>query len=224
MKKQAKIYEFSLEKEPKVMVLPDEVFGVRESEKLIAEAAKVFLANQRRSRAKVKTRGEVFGSGKKIWRQKGTGRARHGDRYAPIFVGGGIAHGPTGDENRKLNLPRKKKAKALSSCLSQKLTRGEIIFVNNFKKIEGKTKIAVNFLRKLLEKAVDLKAKSEPKILLVYSVADEQLRWGVKNIDWVDLVPARNLNSYQILANKYLLIEEAAIEILTDRVKASNKV
>src|SRR3989338_4775942 len=76
------------------VTLPKEIFAVTVSPKLIAQAARVYSANQRQSSAKTKTRGEVTGSRRKVWRQKGTGRARHGDRYAPIFVGGGIAHGP----------------------------------------------------------------------------------------------------------------------------------
>lgn len=78
--------------------MPVAIFGGRFNDALVAQATRVFLSNQRRAKAKTKQRGEISGSTRKIWRQKGTGRARHGDRYAPIFVGGGVAHGPTGKE------------------------------------------------------------------------------------------------------------------------------
>ncbi len=97
------LFLISGEKAGKV-TLPSEIFAAKINNQLMAQAVRVFLANQRKARAKTKTRGKVEGSGKKIWAQKGTGRARHGDRYAPIFVGGGISHGPTGKENFKLKM------------------------------------------------------------------------------------------------------------------------
>jgi large subunit ribosomal protein L4 len=81
------------------ITLPDEIFAVKARPSLLAQAVRVYLTNSRQGSAQVKSRGQIRGSGRKIWRQKGTGRARHGDRYAPIFVGGGIAHGPSGEEN-----------------------------------------------------------------------------------------------------------------------------
>ena len=84
----------------------NEIFGINPNKIVVAQAVRVHLTNQRQATAKSKTRGEVSGSGKKIWRQKGTGRARHGDRYAPIFVGGGVAHGPRGNQNVKRNLSK----------------------------------------------------------------------------------------------------------------------
>lgn len=218
MKKQVKIYAFSQETEPKSKTLPEEVFGVKENQTLVARMVKVFLANQRRSKAKAKARGEVDGSGKKIWRQKGTGRARHGDRYAPIFVGGGVTHGPTGKENWKLNLPKKQKTKALAVCLSQKLAEGEIIFVADLKKLEGKTNQAAKLLTQLLERTVDLKKKLQPQIALISKDNEEKLRQTVRNLDWVELTTAGNLSPFQVLTNKFLIIEETAVEPLVTRI------
>ena len=86
---------------------------------LVAQTARAFLANQRKARAHAKTRAEVVGSGAKIWRQKGTGRARHGDRQAPIFVGGGVAHGPTGAQNYRQKISQKMGRRAVLAVLAQ---------------------------------------------------------------------------------------------------------
>ena len=123
----ADLYTIDGKKAGKIEV-PKAVFGAKVNEILLAQYRRVFLNNQRRAKPKSKTRGEVTGSGKKIWRQKGTGRARHGDRYANIFVGGGVAHGPTGKENYSLKLTRKMRQSALSSALSQKQASQKTIF------------------------------------------------------------------------------------------------
>jgi len=120
--------------------LPKEIFEVKINEPLMAQAVRVHLANQRRAKPKVKNRSEIRGSRRKIWRQKGTGRARHGDRYAPIFVGGGRAHGPTGQENHQLKLTKKMKRRALFAALSLKLKQGEVVAVKDLAKIEPKTR------------------------------------------------------------------------------------
>src|SRR3990167_8071260 len=109
------------------------------SPQLLAQAIKVYLTNQRQGTKHAKTRGEVAGSGKKIWRQKGTGKARHGDRQAPLFVGGGIAHGPKGNENYKLNLPDKMKRLALRIVLTDKLKDERIVLVKSLKTVKAKT-------------------------------------------------------------------------------------
>ena len=129
--------------------LPSEIFGAKINEPLMAQAVQAYLSNQRKAKAKAKHRGEVTGSRRKIWRQKGTGRARHGDRYAPIFVGGGVAHGPTGEENYSLKLTRKMRRVALISALSAKWKEQKILFVENLGTIEPKTKKAAQLLVKL---------------------------------------------------------------------------
>ena len=214
--KKVKIYFFENTKEPRLKTLPEEVFNAKENPILMAQAVKVYLANQRSSKAIVKNRGEVSGSGKKIWRQKGTGRARHGDRYANIFVGGGVAHGPTGKENWHLNMPAKKKAAALAVCLSQKLRQGEIIFIDSLESLEGKTKKANEFLFNLLKKVVDF--KNSQKIAVISAEKSQKLELALRNIPEVNLILVNFLNCYQVLENKFLIIEERAIEKLAQRL------
>jgi len=191
--------------------LPEEIFGVKLNKKLLSEAVRVFLANQRRSRAKTKTRAEVSGSGRKIWRQKGTGRARHGDMYANIFVGGGVAFGPTGRENWKRTLPKKKKEKALKVALSQKLKDKEIFFVDSFEKAGQKTKEAEKSLLTILKNAA--------KTTLVFGKKTPKSCLPFRNIPWVEIVGAEELNPYLVLNNKYLVFEEEGLEKLINRFK-----
>ena len=110
------LYNIKGEKEGKV-TLPKEIFETKINKPLLSQAVRVYLANQRDARARAKTRAQVKGSNRKIYRQKGTGGARHGDNKAPIFVGGGKAHPPKGI-NRRLSLPKKMKQLALKSALS----------------------------------------------------------------------------------------------------------
>lgn len=187
--------------------LPKEIFAASINEQLMAQAVRVYLANQRKSGAKTKTRGEVKGSRRKIWRQKGTGRARHGDKYAPIFVGGGRAHGPTGKENYKLKMSKKMKRKALFSALTSKLKDKELIVVKDLVKAEPKTKEMAKIM-------ASLPLKNKKKILLVLpEVLDNVIRAGRNLVD-VDLAQANQLNSYQILNHDQLVFMKESVEKL----------
>lgn len=208
MKLKTKIYSLVKEAE-KAKEIPQEIFGVSENNILVSEASKVYLANQRRSKARARRRGEVSGSGRKIWRQKGTGRARHGDRYAPIFVGGGVSHGPTGTENWHLNFSKKKTRKALFVALSEKYRKGELVFVNDIDKLQGKTKEAEKGLLEILERAVGLKrGKKMPKISLILVRPSLAFR----NLPWLKTTLVENFNTYEALDNRFLVFEENALE------------
>jgi len=211
---QAIVYHLTEEKDHSVS-LPEGIFGTKENPILLAEAVRVFLANQRKAKAKAKRRGEVSGSGIKIWRQKGTGRARHGDRYAPIFVGGGVAHGPTGKENWRLSLPRKKKLAALATALSFKLKNKEMVFVDELSRSGEKTKTAGNFLVKILERSgLGKGLVSRPKVTLVFAEGKKQEILPFRNLSWVTTVRVNDLNPYLVLDNKYLILEEKVLEKL----------
>lgn len=191
--------------------LSKEIFKAKPNKSLLAEAVRVFLANQRRAYAKTKTRAEVSGSGRKIWRQKGTGRARHGDQYANIFVGGGVAHGPTGRQNWKLSLPKKKKNQALKVALSQKLKDKEIVFVDDFGKAGLKTKEAEQSLKEIL--------KSQAKTALVFGGENSKALLPFRNLPWVRIVKVWELNPYLVLDNKFLVFDQEALEKLKERLK-----
>src|SRR3989344_1501184 len=121
------------------LALPKEVFGVKINQPLMAQAVRVYLANQRQGNASTKSRGDISLTTAKWYRQKGTGRARHGAKSAPIFVGGGVAHGPK-PKDYSLNLPQKMKKAALYSELSLKAKDGEIKILSGLSKITPKSK------------------------------------------------------------------------------------
>jgi len=189
--------------------LPKEIFGAPINEQLMAQAVRVYLSNQRKAKAKTKTRAEIRGSRRKIWRQKGTGRARHGDRYAPIFVGGGRAHGPTGKENYKLKMSKAMKKKALFSALTSKLKEKEVIAIKGLAKIEPKAKAMAKVI-------TSLPLKDKKKVLLVLpSILDNVIRAG-RNLAGVDLAQANQLNTYQVLNHDQLVLMEESIEKLKE--------
>jgi len=207
----ANLIDFQKEKKEKIS-LPATIFGVKPNLKLIAQAVRVYLANQRKSFAKTKTRGEVKRTKAKIYRQKGTGRARHGSRSAPIFVGGGRAHGPRGEQNYKLLLPKKMRMKALISALSAKTKEGKIVIVDGIEKFK-KTKEAASALEKFFPK--------EKNFLLVISKKNDSLIQAFGNLPSLEISYVDSLNIYRILkANKILLAKEV-IKSLEDKWKKS---
>ncbi|TSC87337.1 MAG: large subunit ribosomal protein L4 [Microgenomates group bacterium Gr01-1014_7] len=181
------------------MSLPKEIFGAKVNKTLLAQAVRVYLTNQKLHSASTKTRGEVRGSTAKIFRQKGTGRARHGSIRAPIFVGGGIVFGPKPRKVR-LDLPKKMKKAALLSALSAKASDKEIVGVSGLEKASGKTKEIV----KLLEKV----GKS---VLIVTGEKQDMIVRGVRNIPGVDVIPANLINAYEILRHQFLVISREAL-------------
>jgi large subunit ribosomal protein L4 len=192
--------------------LPEEIFGAKINNSLMAQAVRVYLANQRRGTLKTKSRGEVSISTRKIYRQKGTGRARHGAASAPIFVGGGIAFGPKPrDFSMKLNQNMRKLA--LFSALSAKLKDGEIKLITGLEKIEPKTS-------KMTQVIAHLELNSKKQQLLVVtpkSGADfENVVKAARNIEGVNVVSANQLNTYEVLANSKLLFMKNAIDSLKE--------
>lgn len=190
------------------MTLPKEIFAAKINPKLMAQAVRVYLANQRKGTASTKTRGEVKGSSRKIYRQKGTGRARHGSIRAPIFVHGGVVFGPK-PKDFSLNLPQKMKKAALFSALTTKLKNGEIKIVSGLEKIEPKTKNMVQTLKKL--------GLNNKGLLFVLSAKNENIQRSARNIEGVELLLASQLNAYEILKNKNLIFMKDAIEIIEKR-------
>jgi len=206
----AEVFSLQGEKTGKVS-LSETVFLPKPNEQLIAQAVRVFLANQRRSHAKTKKRGEVKGSTRKIWAQKGTGRARHGDRYAPIFVGGGVAHGPTGKENWHLQMPKKMKRKALFSALGDKAKEGRVLAVSSLEKIQPKTKAAASLLA-----AIGKNKKEELKKVMIITEKPgmEKVKRAFGNLPTATITDIKNLNTYQVVNAHWLLFQKKALEVL----------
>lgn len=199
--------------------VPSLVFGTKLNEVLLAQYRRVFLSNQRRAKAKTKTRGEVNGSGKKIWRQKGTGRARHGDRYANIFVGGGVGHGPTGYENYQLKITRKMRRVVLAIALSQKYSAKKVFFIKGLAGIEPKTKSAAQLLGKL--------NLNKQKLVVVADGQGLNPRRAMRNLDQVEVVTADRLNAYRVMTAGRLLIMSEVLPVLeklcSSKIKESKK-
>src|SRR3989337_2388563 len=127
-------------------VLPKDVFEKKVKPVILAQAVRVWLSNQRAANAKTKTRTEVAKTTAKMYKQKGTGRARHGSYAAPIFVGGGVAHGPSGEQNYRMELPKHLKRKALAGALTEKAKAGELTILTGGEKAQGKSKEAQKWL------------------------------------------------------------------------------
>ena len=186
------------------VTLPAEIFGEKVNKKLLSQAIRVYLANKRQGTASTKTRSEVDGSTRKIYRQKGTGRARHGSVRAPIFVKGGIVHGPK-PRDFSLELPKKMRRKALFSALSAKLADGQIRVLSGFEKFEPKTK---NFSQVLKNLTIDGKKQ---KLLLVTPDAFANVKRAARNIQGVSSTSAKRLNALDVLRNKELLFMKESI-------------
>jgi len=199
------------------IVLTKEIFAAKINQPLMAQAIRVFLNNQRKALAKAKTRGEVKASGRKIHRQKGTGRARHGSRKAPIFVKGGKAHGPTGEQNYKLKLSKKMKRLALFSALTLKLKNQEIVVLTGLDKVKPKTKEVAALLEKLKAKLLinQKNKKNKPiKITIVLPKVVDNLFKGARNIPKVNLREARLLNTYDVLNGGKLIFMKESLDVL----------
>lgn len=187
--------------------LPKEIFGAKINKSLIAQALRIYLNNASGHFAHSKTRGEVEGSTRKIFRQKGTGRARHGGIRAPIFVGGGIAMGP---RPRKvvLELPQKMRNAALISVLSEKTQDGAVQGISGLDKATGKTKEMVAFLKSLNKRSV----------LLIVDGKMDQAKRASKNIKSFDLLTADELNVLEVVKHGSLIFTKEAVERLEKRL------
>ncbi len=191
--------------------LPERIFGAKWNADLVHQALMVQLANRREKLAHTKGRGEVSGGGKKPWRQKGPGRARHGSIRSPIWSGGGVSHGPTKEENFKRKINKKMKNLAVFSVLSKKLSDNEIKIIDKFNDNFSKTKDWVNFL-KIIH---DFKSKA----LLIPKSSKKSIHQAVSNIKNVDAISPRSLNVHDLLKNKNLVFEKDSIEEINNHYK-----
>lgn len=193
--------------------LPKEIFAVKVNPELMAQAVRVYLANQRTAGAKTKTRAEVNRTKAKWYRQKGTGKARHGSRAANIFVGGGIAHGPTGGQTYKLKMSQKAKKAALFSALTDKLKNKKILVIEGLEKVKPKTKEMAKTLEKLQPKAD--RPRAEKILIVMPKVIDNVIR-AARNIEGVSLEQANLLNTYEVLNNKEIIFMKEGIDKLKE--------
>lgn len=180
--------------------LADSVFAAPVNEALLYEAVRHHLAGRRRGTAKTKVRREVSGSGKKLWRQKGTGRARMGSIRSPIWRHGGTVHGPQ-PRDYSYRLPRKMLLGALRSALTAKLRDGELKVVQEFTLADHKTR-SVRTLLEALE--------TNRSVLLVDNTGDRKLALGSRNLPGVTLAPTRAVTTYDLLGHNHVVLSAAA--------------
>lgn len=187
--------------------LADVVFGAPVNENLIYESVRHHLAGVRSGTAKTKVRREVAGSGKKLWRQKGTGRARVGSVRSPLWRHGGTTHGPVPrDYSYRLN--KKMVQGALRSALTAKLRDGELKVVSDWTLSEAKTKVMAEVLKNL---------QTDRKVLLVSTNdANRNLELGSRNLPGVKLVATQDVTTYDLLAHKHVVLSEAAAKKLSE--------
>lgn len=201
-----KVYDAS-GKEKDTISLSKELFSVEGSPKLLAQYVHVYLANQRQGTASTKTRGEVTGSTRKIYRQKGTGRARHGSIKAPIFVGGGVVGGPQ-PRDYSLKLNKKQKRKSLFLALTLKKKEDAILVADkSLLSIEPKTKLVAEFL--------STRGLQNKKALFVLpKMQKNNFILASRNIPYVQLEAATSLNPYILLDAEKIIFVDDALSVL----------
>lgn len=194
--------------------LPDVFSVVDANPRAVAIAMRVYRANARQGTAKTKTRGEVTMTGKKVYKQKGTGGARHGSRRAPIFVGGGVTFGPHGNQNWSLALPRRQRSRALQQAFG--LRSMVMSMMIDLPEAKGKT----NVFAKAFDR-IDAVART---IVMVLAPAERELTLGLRNLKRVQVCYADQINSYDVIrADQVVLSEQAVVTIAArlGRVKAA---
>ncbi|MBU0612316.1 50S ribosomal protein L4 [Patescibacteria group bacterium] len=217
---EAKIYNQKGIEKGKI-ILSEKVFGAKWRADLVHQVVEGMRSNKRAGTADTKGRGEVSGGGKKPWKQKGTGRARHGSTRSPIWVGGGVTHGPLAEKNYKRKISKTMRAQALFSVLSKKLKDEEILFVDSLSLPGIKTKDAVEVMKNLA-KASGFKMIAEskkPKALVALYERNEKAEKSFRNLSQLEMVFLKNLNPVDVLNHRYLLIEnpEESVKFLESR-------
>ena len=185
--------------------LPDEIFAAPINVPAMHQVVTAQLAAARSGTSKVRSRSEVRGGGKKPWRQKGTGRARHGSIRAPQWTGGGVAHGPSGEQNYTKRVPKKLKRVALRSALSDRAASGDVRVVSDLAFERPRTKDAIAFL--------DALGLSDRRVLLVLASRDETLLRSFRNLGpRVHTLLVDQLNTYDVLCSDVVVFQADAIE------------
>lgn len=195
--------------------LPKEIFSLSSSDNLLAQYVRVYLANQRQGTQSTKTRSEVIGTTAKIYKQKGTGRARHGAKKAPIFVGGGLTHAPKPRDYR-LKIGKKQRSKALFNALTLKKKNEQIVIIEGFSTLSAKTREVINVLKKI---NIDLDKKN---LLVYFKDQSEILSTAARNIDNLTSTDVRNLNAYVLLANQKIIFSKEAMDYLISSKSKNN--
>jgi large subunit ribosomal protein L4 len=202
--------------------LPESIFNVQWNSDAVHQVVTSDLSSRRGSIAHAKTRGEVSGGGKKPWRQKGTGRARHGSTRSPIWVGGGTTHGPRNDKNYDRKINKSMINKALAMVLSKKVKENEIVLIDDIKLSEVKTKNAVSIIKAIakIENFKTLATKKNNVAYIALPKIDDSVKRSFANLSNMQVLETRNLNATDLLSKKFLILvsPEASIKVLSERL------
>lgn len=201
----AQVYDMS-GKDAGTVELPDAIFGITPHKAVLHEVLVAQLAGRRVGTHSTKTRGEVSGSTRKIWRQKGTGRARHGSRKAPIFRGGGITFGPK-PRDYTHHTPKKVKRLAMRSALSAKATSGRVVVVEPFTLQVPRTKAVAEVIERL---------PVAGKTLIVLHAADPVLARSADNLPGVRILTAARLSLHDVLVADYVVFTRPALQAVSE--------
>ena len=187
----------------------DKIFTTKINNKLISEILYKNIANHKGRKAKTKQKNEIIGSTSKIYAQKGTGNARHASRKAPIFVGGGVAHGPKGENAYKTRKLKKKKKKiGLSTLITQKNNQKNLIVFNDFQKDINKTKEIFNVLKKF---------EATNSLIVLDKNSNEKIGKSLKNLPHVKVTDITNISIYDLVKYNKLIFTETSIKDLEKR-------
>lgn len=187
-----------------VMTVSAKIFSAKINPGLMNQAVRVYLSNQRLASARTKDRNDINVTHAKVWAQKGTGRARHGSRNAPTFVGGSKTHGPSGFQNFYKKMPQKMRQLSLFSALTAKLKEGEILVIDGLEKIKPQTKA--------FDKIFHALVKQPQKLLLLIDTPQANLKKGTDNLSYLQLDLAASLNTYQVLNCCQLIFTKSALK------------
>ncbi len=206
---EAKVYSFAEGSDPRTVALDEQLFGGEVNKDLLYRMVRVQMANRRQGTSCTKTRGEVRGGGRKPWRQKGTGRARHGSRRSPLWVGGGTVFGPK-PRSYAMGLTKKMRAGALVSALSDRAQEGRVILVDRMAFEEPKTKVAAALLGRL-------GIVGSALVVVGTSEFGRAVKKSFANLPYVKCIAGSGVNVYDVLRHEYLVMTTGAVEELRGR-------
>lgn len=189
--------------------LPDTIFNLEMNNDLVHQIVTSLQSNKRQVIAHAKGRGEVRGGGKKPWKQKGTGRARHASIRSPIWKGGGATFGPTKERNFKKKINKKMARKALLMALSSKVKDKQVFILDEIRLENPKTKEMA-----LIMKNFSALMDKKPNALLILPLSEDKFKRSTNNLKSLSVIEARNLNPLEVLSHKYLVLVKESVDVL----------
>lgn len=206
------------------IALSESLFGQKWNPDLVHEVVVAMQGNARVTIANTKDRGEVRGGGKKPWKQKGTGRARHGSRRSPIWRGGGIAHGPQSEKDYSRKINKKMRAKALAVTLSKKFSDSEVLFLDSLSFNEPKSKVAREVIKALAKGSgqTELATKRKNAALVVLSARDAAVEKSFRNFGNYAIAIAKDVSPVDLLTYKYVIVTSPEVSLTVWEKRLAN--